>query len=848
MLALAAALGLGLLVVTLGGPRTGKTGPAREAAPPAGESPSEALAAPGTTAAERDAGADPRPPEAARARAAAGNAGRFAPPVPAEEGILVLVVDEASQAPLPHAEVLWFDGDSVTDSDRSIAEAQGYDLDGLFERHGLRYRADGSGQVLVPRPSSSVVLAGRLDDLWGMQELRASEDGPARLELAFDPALKIRVVDEAGAPVAGVPVAMRIREEAGRAFDALKASTDGDGVGRIRHVKRLLDTLIENEVLAAISGVLPEPVEAPVDRDDFSKTIELVLPACGALDIRLVRPDGEPAQEVYRLSGEWHETGASEDAPRQERPLLAIEGGSARLFPVALSTSFRLSLHSLQRNEVLETDVDGPRRPGEVTLVQLEVSEASTLALRLVDDQGQPLADALLRLVLEEQQGDERPSSDRTSLRADQGGRVCYEVPGDYHGQRRRLQIRTHSLGDEPELTGELDLSYRLPVGETDAGDVVLSPPPLIVAGTVVDEAGAAIVGAMVHVVGVDLVDGREQQDSLWDLRRSTDGQGRFEIRGPFSHERLLLSAFHERYAPVGLQDVPPGATDARLVLRAAGELTARVLLDEQVDREWIHVRVASTDGGHRGAGGPEEDGKVEFKGLLPGSYVLEVVLHETEEVVLRTEPLQVGAGARTDAGELDLRDRLRVLRVTLVDEDGQPLHGRLCLVEPVADGRRICLGVEDGRGRLVTARDPLDVEVTAPGHRMVVVQNLQDEQTVALRRGPGVRVSLRGGLPRLEEGEVLSACLDGTEDGGRPAERTFHGFGEDGVAEARVAAPGEYRVTVFLDRASQEESWSAPVGGPFPLRVPEAAAPARIEVSLDAERLVRARRRQEER
>ena len=788
------------------------------------------------TGAEDRLGADPP-----RAAAELGHASPFADPVPEDQGLLVRVVHGGTEAPVPHAQVLWIDGERLSEEEGLLLQVRGFELDRIFERHGLRYRADQTGEVLVPR-AQGMALIGRKDGLWGMLGVEASASEPVLLPLAPDPALRILVVDGAGAPVGGVPVAMRLRQNERSYFDALLGVTDATGLAVLPHVANLLGTVIDQEALAAIGGALAEPVEAPVDPERLEEPIRLTLPASGGVEVRLVRPDGAPVRATHLLAAGWcrrTEPEASWDrryARTSKHHLLEIEDGRARLFPVGLDLELEVQLLTAQGSVVAEATVAGPSRAGELVEAVLEVEAAPALRARLLDAEGRPLAGKIVQLSLEDLREGERTELDRARLATDAEGRVRYEV-GEEHAGMRWLGFRTLPGAGPEELHGEVELAGGPLLGDEDLGDVVLSAAPRIVAGIVVDETGTPIPGAQVHVRPLG-ASGKEHAP----LRCTTDGQGRFDLRGAVAHERLRIWAFHPGHVMTPPADHQRGAADVRIVLHSGGSLVARVTWDEGLDPE-LRVRLVkeSSDGDRDQR--LEEEGTVEFGSLLPGRYELLVQLEDADEVLARVPDLLVAARAETDAGTIDLRGVLRSLLLTVVDEGSRPLRAAVYRLEERAAGagRRSEGTGTDGRLRLATSREGVDVLVTADDHRPALL-TLRGDETVVLRAGLPLRLRLRGGLPALEPDEMLLCRLSPLEVSSPEAARSslerLVGFDEHGVADVRAPAAGAWRAQLLVRLHRVGRTSLHAVGDELRIELAEGGAAPEVELVLDRARL----------
>jgi len=732
-----------------------------------------------------------------RARTAAGASGPTFEEWPDETlGFEVLVVTAAGE-PVPGATIVWLDDDTLVDTEQARFQAEGFDVDRLFESYGRFFRADREGRCRLPREDSNPVLLGKGAGLSVIANL-SFESEPFVLELAPDPVLVVRVVDDRGRPIPEVPVAMRFRFDESNRFDVTKVRTRSDGIAELSHARSVQRLLEEGALWVGIGAVLTAPVEAPVE--DLATPIELVLPAHGALEVRLVHPDGEPARASALAKASWSAPGVEE----QEGPIgVTLVEGVGRLFPVALGLEVSLEIESLQDSDLARTErFAGPRAPGEVVLREVEVELGTRLVARVLDPDGVPFRDRSVRVVRNLLTPEDWDRGARL-LRTSTAGRLVYEVEQPAPpGARHWLELSVLDVAGHVGHVASVDLPAALRHGENDLGDLRASQPPLVVAGRVLDQDSRPVRGAEVDLFASTGSGENPDWEHLRDLEAFSDREGRFSIRGAVSQDHLRLQASHARYVAGEAADVRRGTRDALLAMRAAGSLSVSFVLDEGVEPGAIRVHARSEETSESRSEQLGDEAGVSLSRLAAGPFLLAAIA-EDEYVELWNARVLVPPHDELVLAPVDLRGRLRTLEVLLTRSDGVPLRGSLRWRPAGADafGER---KRADERGRVVvtTSAGSIDLEAAASGHRTRRITGVSTASTVVLdtvvlEDGPLVTILVDGAW-LLRDGERLSVRLEQPEALGWTMIE-----GERG--EVRVQEPGSYAVTVFLHAAPTE-------------------------------------------
>jgi hypothetical protein len=180
-------------------------------------------------------------------------------------------------------------------------------------------------------------------------------------------------------------------------------------------------------------------------------------------------------------------------------------------------------------------------------------------------------------------------------------------------GEPRRLRIEAYRDG-ALIAAGEFEVPALNP-GETfDAGVVRLEPTGVVLSGTIVDQDGAPIVGAVVECTA----------RGGFSAATSTDALGRFAVRGAAGAGPYHVSVHAGGRVSHVVADVDEGARPLRVALELAGGVEGRVFAPEGVEVAALRVR-ALRAGRSPAATTPAADGSFRFGGLPQGVYVVVV-------------------------------------------------------------------------------------------------------------------------------------------------------------------------------------------------------------------------------
>lgn len=592
------------------------------------------------------------------------------------------------------------------------------------------YQADLNGELRLERPLEPIVLFGETESGWGMVLVRPEDDGPVLLRLERAPSLRVRVLDLAGRPVAGVPLALFVGVELFRVV-----SREPDGRAEFHpsqaHLAKsafmfvpLEDDRLLGGVRLAIATPSPVEVKVPLDRP-APVELELRLPPTGELAVALVDGVGEPLQ----VEGTARLRALEEDAPTTA---VELEGHRATFPFVSVGARWELTVSTVEY-EAARLEVQGPRLAGEREVVTVQLSELAAprthLTGVLVDARGEVLGGARLQARLADEGS--------VPLRTDAAGRFRLRVREPNSIDPRSLEISTTRDGAPGELGGRWPLAASLGPAANDLGRLELRPAPLLVAGRVLDASGVPVAGALVRL----------QIDSSAHVREIpmrfpgvTERDGSFRLHGFVAESELLrLQVKHLAHEELAPFPVTRGESEREVLLQNGASVEGRLLLEEDVAVEELEIRLA---GGTPGQTGPivmvQGDGRFRFPRVEPGTYSLRVTLPE-DGLVARVPGIEVAPGqARRDArlDPLDLRSAVRAFRVSIVDERGEPVQDATLSYR--ASGRDVFKAVRpiEGCRRVLVRGAALDVEVSAPGRREAKHQDVAEDLVVVLPAG----------------------------------------------------------------------------------------------------------------
>jgi hypothetical protein len=531
------------------------------------------------------------------------------PPSVSEELVRVLVVEDTTGNPVPGATVVATDGEA--DSRDPRWRFSFVPLLAWWDSAPQRAVADHRGLAVI-RTHERLVVAARHEDLFGFRRFPEAPHGEIRLAVKAGYLIAAKVVTAWGAPAPGIPLVTKLSHTkptpgstqlyvTSRSPDGLAIMSWGssDVVGPERH-----DTFS-----AWIEGIETQAVQTPVG--ELRKgPLTITLPTAGQLRVELLAPDGRPLAADARVY-----VGVSSGLPPEKRPWVipspavhadAVGGvASVPFVPVGV---YLTVVGESDDFDLATLDIPPIESAAAVRSVVLQFSrEKPVLAGRLVDEGGSPIVNRGFRFqvttALPLQTGSVPPprtqprSLPSRESRTDAHGRFSLRSPDSRHIREGGLDL-DFEIEDQAEvvsLAGFVSVPAIAAAGETQLGDVRLAPPATLAAGTVVDELGAPLAGAVVTARPVRMVPRLDAPVGIprfrplnqTPIRTRSDASGAFTLSlppearaSPVRIGAFTIQATLEGYAQ---QDqavsYEPGRRDLKIVLRGLGAIEGHLLL-----------------------------------------------------------------------------------------------------------------------------------------------------------------------------------------------------------------------------------------------------------------------------
>ncbi|MFT5291636.1 MAG: hypothetical protein ACI8PQ_002954 [Planctomycetota bacterium] len=589
--------------------------------------------------------------------------------------------------------------------------------------------------------------------------------------------IRVRVVDAAGAPLAGFTVVL---EDGLGAQIARVQATDARGMAFLTLPLWNLDEVshAQNANLLSppdakgapgwvrVETLLAKPVQREIGPADvFGPVIEVAVPQHGQLLVHAMDTDGEVflgsggvglgiVEDNQAVSSEFH-------APDRMRSLrLSLKEGSV-LFPVvALNKVLELNFIRAELSQRTTLVVPGPTVPGERLEVELNWgSDHSVLRFNLLLPDGSSVGerDLHMELVVDFTGFEDTLESE---IRSDASGLVQVDLPNNWtEGRTRALELTT--VVEDRSYYARIDLSQAYPHGLTVLQDVHLTSPPVFVAGIVVDAGGLPVPDAEIALETIADSDGQSPGNWIRSFTFSlkADGEGRFRMEGEQTGLRFRLTAYSPGLLG-GAVEFERGEENLRLELLSGASLAGRFLLNDDMRVDTLRIRlipkaVTAGDDNQRAIQAPQtfatvaEDASFLFEGLVPGRYDFEVhsgnrtggaALWALEDIELvRGDPSRP-----PELNPLDFRELIFAHTLTFVSEEdlsnGVLTYGAVG-VEPLTEKA----WVYGDTCQFASLAPRVDLVYTSAGFRQVELHGVGGEIEINLVPGPQVRLLFEG-------------------------------------------------------------------------------------------------------
>jgi hypothetical protein len=562
--------------------------------------------------------------------------------------------------------------------------------------------------------------------------------------------------------------------------------TGADGSFRIEDLKRGerydLSALHPGHAPATARGV-----EAPAE------DLRIVLQTGRTLSGRVVGPERAPvpgaeiqAREESRVTSEG--SGISTIFMRH----LAVTDAEGRFRIGALEAGTLSLVVSARRYRTRR--LEGFRVPDEdVDSLEIVLDRGARLEGRVVDGEGEPVAQARLEARLQNGEGFSDLGSEPHAVSEEDGS---YRLEG--------LETAQYRIAVESPAHGQTDAVAAIFPG-TNRLDLVLEG-GVEVTGRAVDESGAPVADAAILLQAIPSGRG-------FDTVSSADGTFRFPaVRDGLFRLAGQARGFAEASAPREIQISGQPLSGLELRFSRGVTLTGRLLglTPAELRSAWVQAhRVTDEDGlTSSGEGTVDAQGRYSIAGLTPGEW--EVVANAGTGRSGRGT-LHLAAGVRDPVLDIEFPEGATLTGRVLLD--GAPWSGVQVIASQVDDD-------ESGSGMATTAYDGrftlpnlspgrYSLTLTSPGglgyNQMVEIAG-DREVTIEIATG-----RLSGRVVSAIDGEPVSGALVSLEGVDPKLGSTFLGpsvrTGEGGTFEIPRLAPGAYKATILREGFAPAEA-----------------------------------------
>ena len=739
---------------------------------------------------------------------------------PPEEGLLITALDGDTQKPLPYAEILVIDS-GVSDMRRLETEMSlSPDFERVFENLGVIYKTDSNAQVRIPPAIDTHIIAGRTPTHFNLSFDIDKDSEDFTLYLNPTEILRVKVVDPKGNPVEGAPVSLRVRNNR-HSQDFTTAYSNKDGIAELKLFQLLLMELADDETYAALLVLSNPPVETRVHVKELPEELPvLVLKEAGQVEVRVVDHQGESLEEDFMvnmnllLPEDTYDDKTdfvSWNDPREH--LTGRTKNGVAYFPlVDFDQRLRIMVVSHDGERRAEAFGGGPVRNGGPAIFTL-IPEAQTPVIigRILNAEGAIGPNLNLEYRMKNASEGGSNSSHSGTIRTDENGEFRLLMEEEYEDDAvRSLTVTMRATKKKPMRTVVVDLSYVLAPGENDLGDLVVTVPPLIASGTVVDSTGTPIRGANI-LLEHKYVHGDGPDDfwwnEIWEFRAETDRSGNFSIRGTIDPKIYRVTARHETYLDESLP-MERGQEGIHLTMKKSVTVKGRFLLDENVDPTKLQVSISFPDKNRPGKERGfriilQPQGKFEFKNLPPGPAVLTLRSEVFEEVFFRQDILLQAYQKETQTlEEIDLRGVFREVRLWVKN-----LQGELIPKLHIWPSHSIkSHSNENNPFVAITMESGLDFQVAVPGYQVENLVQVMGEHELIMKKGFPIRADITN-LSVLPSGWGLQLRFKAVSGGEKSADpRLSHRIKDIGrnAKPSYFMAPGTYSVR-FIAVDNQE-------------------------------------------
>jgi hypothetical protein len=667
-----------------------------------------------------------------------------------EDGFTVLVIDEVTEQVVPGADLYLLDRDLMP---KTRGWAGPSSLNPLMRKLGLHYRADAAGSIRIPNPSNYPAALAEKDGYFGFERFLNAKVDQATIKIHRNQTLTVWVTDAAGAPSANAPVELQIERSPGQWGKAglIQANSDGQAIfedmaTRIKYARGAGDLYVAPHV-----PMIPEQVlsgRAQLTEEILAAgEVHLTMPEVGKVHITVLNSEGEaePISGYLML----YASPESTPIPSGVRVTKDLEDGMASFDFVALNTTFEVLLDGPQINNQESHPFPGPTEARPTVEIEFTRSKRDYVSGTLLDPNGKTLAEHTVRLRDLVDSG-ERLNSGDFRFKTDSEGRFRHEIAESAWLGPDKILLHKLKFVVDLKGMGKCEADYELHLqakpNAYDLGELSLIPMPTLLAGKVLNQKDEVVRQASVYL---EFLEGADSPYPHWyginHAEGSTDSEGNFHLYGAVPES----SAYRVWIRAPGYQElrqeVTLGLVDQVYRLGTESVLLGQILIDSEIPYHQYRVSFSGEDRPKSASLTPTSDPSLvdlEFKGLADTPYSLSVT-SQLHEVLYQAEGITLLAGQEVrppDLQPLDLRGKLRTLRIEVQNSQGDPLNARANIfTNRVSTGSRGPTGVIE-----VTSAGPIDkIEIHSSGYASQVLIDVDHSLTVVLEPALEVFVQL---------------------------------------------------------------------------------------------------------
>jgi len=396
---------------------------------------------------------------------------------------------------------------------------------------------------------------------------------------------------------------------------------------------------------------------------------------------KVVDEAGQPVPgarvELVPVQGDWFPPDSAN--PVRYRATSGPDG-RFRIPEVPADSWFSLGISQKGFTVLLESGILTPVNGGQVALGTFQLPEGPTVAGKVVDSKGHPLAGARIW-------AQSRQDPQVGNLLPDGG-------PAAVTGADGRFEIHRFEPGDL-EVCWH-DLSVQLAPDSSARNRIVLRPPPppSRISGRVIDDQGLPVAGAKVHLSSTDPwailrtlarewhpCSGRNPGGELVTLS-DREGRFKFELTGSETMNVWAEAAGFLEQEKVKVAHSPQNPGRVELVLERGAVVSGRVLTAGGLPAAGAEVAILKAGNPHPQPALTDSKGRYRVIGVEPGEQT--VAIRHPSGQALRKLTVAPGENRRPDL-VLD-GDELREIRGRVTGPDGEPVaDASVSITEPAA-------------------------------------------------------------------------------------------------------------------------------------------------------------------